>query len=1095
MIKNYFTKMLLVVMLCVASIAVNAQATHTILVGNTGNDYTPAITNCIVGDTIRFQWVSGFHPTVSDNGTTIPSQDMDGSPGNGSVYKIKMTSVGTVPYYCTAHGGIGGTGMSGVINVSPSNTPLLTENFSYTSGLLLNTQGWSPTGAPPSTVNQITVVTNSLSYTGHPSTGVGNSAYIKNTGEDINKSFTVVTSGSVYASFLVKIDSAKTGDYFFHFGPSPMGTDFKGKVFIKSSGAGYQIGVTKSANAGAAVVYDPTVYTFGSTNMIVVRYTIVAGSANDQVGLFVNPALGGTEPTPVASAVVGETDIAVTGVGTIGLRQGSNTAFGGLTVDGILVGQTWASVTPMAVLSPSVKVNPTQQVVNENVGNATLTFNITNPNASATSFDVVLKSGTATQGSDFTYASTQTLTFPASSSTPVTLNIPIIDDTDQENNETFDLVIRNTTNGATIEADSMHTVTISPSDIVTPVLAFVNTSVTKTEGSGTSVVDVMITNPSASATSIDVVLRASGTTADGSDFTYTSPTTLTFPGSSTATQAASFTITDDNVAEAAETIELVLRNPTNGGLIGNDSVYIITISTNDQPVVAHFMPTTLNVSEGIGNATASIMVMGSNSNSNPTVFDVLIKGGTATGSGTDYTFTTVTVTIPPMKDSTVNIPVTIVNDTDIEGNETIQLVLKNITNGGTIPTDSVLTITITDNDLPYVNIGTLKAVDANGDPTYPLASAFYTRGVVHSGNFRPAGLQFSIVDQTGAITAFKATGGLGYTVAEGDSLAVYGKLSPFNGLNEIAIDSIKVLGTGTVHAPIVTTVMNEVLESDLIEFRNGHLVDPAQWTGAGSGFNVKVTNGTDTIDVRILNSVDLYSQPAPAGTFNFVGIVGQFDNSNPKNSGYQLQPRRATDIYTIPTVSFSAATNTVAESAGQVSVTVNLNKKAITATSVDVIHTSGTATHGSDFNIVLPQTITFNPGDSTGGFIITIIDDSQNEPTENFVLGTTSLVNCTIGGTATQTISITDNDPVGVATSKAGVVNMYPNPSSSQVIIKADETLQQVIVYNTLGQEINNISAVNANEMTLEVSEFAKGIYNVRVITTKGETTQRLMVK
>jgi len=44
-----------------------AQATvHTVQVSS--NQYSPATLNVGAGDTIRFQWVNGTHPTSSDNG-------------------------------------------------------------------------------------------------------------------------------------------------------------------------------------------------------------------------------------------------------------------------------------------------------------------------------------------------------------------------------------------------------------------------------------------------------------------------------------------------------------------------------------------------------------------------------------------------------------------------------------------------------------------------------------------------------------------------------------------------------------------------------------------------------------------------------------------------------------------------------------------------------------------------------------------------------------------------------------------------------------------------------------------------------------------
>jgi hypothetical protein len=74
----------------------------------------------------------------------------------------------------------------------------------------------------------------------------------------------------------------------------------------------------------------------------------------------------------------------------------------------------------------------------------------------------------------------------------------------------------------------------------------------------------------------------------------------------------------------------------------------------------------------------------------------------------------------------------------------------------------------------------------------------------------------------------------------------------------------------------------------LIQLNNVSLTNATQWTGTGTGFNVDITDGTTTWQLRIDDAVDLYSQPAPTGNFNVYGFGNQFDPSAPYTSGYQL---------------------------------------------------------------------------------------------------------------------------------------------------------------------------------------------------------------
>ncbi|MEZ4908707.1 MAG: hypothetical protein R2771_13945 [Saprospiraceae bacterium] len=70
----------------------------------------------------------------------------------------------------------------------------------------------------------------------------------------------------------------------------------------------------------------------------------------------------------------------------------------------------------------------------------------------------------------------------------------------------------------------------------------------------------------------------------------------------------------------------------------------------------------------------------------------------------------------------------------------------------------------------------------------------------------------------------------------------------------------------------------------------------SQWTGSGSGFNVTVTDGTNSYALRIDNDVDVYSKAAPVGKFNVSGLLGQYDKTSPYLDGYQLFPRYESDF-------------------------------------------------------------------------------------------------------------------------------------------------------------------------------------------------------
>ena len=162
---------------------------------------------------------------------------------------------------------------------------------------------------------------------------------------------------------------------------------------------------------------------------------------------------------------------------------------------------------------------------------------------------------------------------------------------------------------------------------------------------------------------------------------------------------------------------------------------------------------------------------------------------------------------------------------------------------------------------------------------------------------RSSGLQFTIIDPTDGIGVISFTSDYGYTVTEGDDVEVRGTVGQFNGFTQITADTVIFFTAGNALNPAtVVTALDEVSESDLVRINDVTLVDPLQWTGTGSGFNVDVTDGTNTYTVRIDAEVDIFALPAPTGTFDVCGLGGQFDSSIPHDDGYQLLPRYNDDI-------------------------------------------------------------------------------------------------------------------------------------------------------------------------------------------------------
>lgn len=198
---------------------------------------------------------------------------------------------------------------------------------------------------------------------------------------------------------------------------------------------------------------------------------------------------------------------------------------------------------------------------------------------------------------------------------------------------------------------------------------------------------------------------------------------------------------------------------------------------------------------------------------------------------------------------------------------------------------------------PSYPIGLVSSVKVDGTAD-SLNVRCTLEGIVHGINFRPTGLQFTLIDDfNDGINVFSTSQNFGYTVQEGDKLRIKGIIAQFNGLIEILPDSISIISTNqTLKNIINVTALNENTESQFVRLRNVSLVNPLQWNKNPIGFTVRVTDGTNNFDVRIDNDCDLVSKEAPAGKFDITGLGYQNDGTAPYNEGYLLYPRSTSDI-------------------------------------------------------------------------------------------------------------------------------------------------------------------------------------------------------
>ncbi|MBL7891275.1 MAG: T9SS type A sorting domain-containing protein, partial [Bacteroidia bacterium] len=317
--------------------------------------------------------------------------------------------------------------------------------------------------------------------------------------------------------------------------------------------------------------------------------------------------------------------------------------------------------------------------------------------ATVVTVDYTVVAVTATGGgTDYTLAN-GTLNIPAGSSS-ANITPAIVNDAFVELDETFTITLSNPLAGINLGTTTVNTYTIHDDDNARKIdftAASSNASEATTAVSLTLQINAVdATNP----TTVDYSVTGGTATGGGTDYTLASGTATV--AINTTTVALNFTVNNDALYEANETIIITLTNPTNSNL-GTNYVYTYTINDNDPAPSIQFNLTSSTGSEATTPATFQVdlsAVSGLAATVNYTLT------GTATGGGLDYTLANGTLTIAAGSASGT-ISDTVIDDATVEFSETIILTLSAPVNS-TLGANTVHTYTITDNDVfGYVGPG------------------------------------------------------------------------------------------------------------------------------------------------------------------------------------------------------------------------------------------------------------------------------------------------------------------------------------------------------------------------------------------------------
>ena len=355
----------------------------------------------------------------------------------------------------------------------------------------------------------------------------------------------------------------------------------------------------------------------------------------------------------------------------------------------------------------------------------------------------------------------------------------------------------------------------------------------------------------------------------------------------------------------------------------------------------------------------------------------------------------------------------------------------------------------TANDYVYSTIDLISTVDANG-VAVSLNQLVEVTGVVHCIDFDGnAGYSITLIDGSmEGINLFSFVDVSGYTSPlEGDSLRVFGTIAQYNGLLEVDADSIEVLAQGVaLMAPLVVTTLDESTESQIVKMNNLTFVTPITTFPTGSN-NIDVTDGTNTFTIRIDSDTDIPGAAAPQGPFNVIGIGGQFDNSSPYTSGYQLFPCGLMSFQPACTIPSNATTTTNPSTAMATAMGPGITYQWINCagntTIAGATSQSYTATAAGNYAVIV---MAGSPTCSDTSSCIALVASTQG-------LNESALYDA---------------------------INVYPNPVNDVLTINnSSNTALTFVVVDINGKVISTASSVD-NSTTISTSNWNKGVYFVK---------------
>lgn len=450
----------------------------------------------------------------------------------------------------------------------------------------------------------------------------------------------------------------------------------------------------------------------------------------------------------------------------------------GILDDGVSEGRERVVLTLGAPSAGQVGQNPAHEIVIEDdEPGALVTFDLASQTAGEASglvtIDLTLSaartedasvgfgfSGAAVSGGvDFDVAQASPLLIPAGS-TSARLDVSLLIDGVDEPDEDAVVSLLSADNCA-LGTIVVHTLTITDDD-EPPAVEFAASASSMVEAGGP--VSQVVRLSSVSAFDVTVPITASGTAVEGADFTL-APSSLLIP-SGQIDALVDITAVDDSDVEGTEFFTLSLGAPLNATLGATRTHDVVLIDDDAADPLVEFTAPASSHDEGAG-AVGVELVM-SDYAAQPVTVE-LVAGGSAT-PGDDYALESALVVIPVGSLSATAL-LTLVDDADDEGDETVVLDLVSAA-GATAGPEQSHVLTIVDDDAPptieFV-VPDSTFVESAGTVVVEVqlsdaATSEVTVPLIVSGTAEPSGIDVTVAPDPLVLSAGESSGQFTVTI-------------------------------------------------------------------------------------------------------------------------------------------------------------------------------------------------------------------------------------------------------------------------------------------------------------------------------------------